>query len=101
MREKHRLTLELMSAKAKEKEAANAVDAEGSFAGTQEQFVKMLSKMSDTQLDAMLAKSDVPEVDIPSDEDVIASAEESEKRKAEEQEAAQAEESKRLILKGN
>jgi len=48
MREKHRLTLELMAAKAKEKESANAVDAEGSFAGTQEQFVKMLSKMSDT-----------------------------------------------------
>lgn len=55
MREKHRLTLELMSAKAKEKESSNAIDAEGSFAGTQEQFVKMLSKMSDTQLDTMLA----------------------------------------------
>lgn len=42
------MTLELMAAKAKEKEASNAIDTEGSFTGTQEQFVKMLSKMSDS-----------------------------------------------------
>lgn len=74
MREKHRLTLELMSAKAKEKEACNTVDTEGSFTGTQEQFVKMLSKMSDAQLDVMLTKSDIPEVEIPSDEAAEAAA---------------------------